>query len=44
MGVTEKYKSLISNLGVASNFIDIDSLDLDKYVTDRALDGNRKLK
>ena len=39
VGVTEKYKSLISNLGVASNFFDVDSLDLDKYVTDKALDG-----
>ena len=39
VGVTDKYKSLLSNLGPASNFIDVESLDLDKYVTDKALEG-----
>lgn len=39
VGVTENYKSLISNLGMMSKFIDIESLDLDKYVTDKAVNG-----
>ena len=39
VGVTEKYKSLIDNLGMISEFIDIESLDLDQYVTDKAIDG-----
>lgn len=39
VGVTEKYKALIDNLGVMSNFIDVESLDLDKYVTDKAVES-----
>lgn len=39
VGVTEKYKRLIESLGTMANFIDIESLDLDKYVTDKAIDG-----
>lgn len=39
IGVTEKYKALIDNLGMMSKFIDVESLDLDKYVTDKAIDG-----
>jgi Protein of unknown function (DUF4197) len=39
VGVTENYKALIDNLGVMSEFIDIESLDLDKYVTNKAIDG-----
>lgn len=39
VGVTEKYKALIDNLGMMSKFIDIESLNLDKYVTDKAIDG-----
>jgi uncharacterized protein DUF4197 len=39
VGVTESYKALIDNLGVMSNLIDVESLDLDKYVTDKAVDG-----
>ena len=39
VGVTEKYKALIDNLGVMSDFIDIESLDIDKYVTDKAIAG-----
>ncbi len=39
VGVTENYKSLIDNLGMMSKFIDVESLDLDKYVTDKAVDG-----
>lgn len=39
VGVTEKYKALIDNLGMMSKIIDVESLDLDKYVTDKAVDG-----
>ena len=39
VGVTDNYKNLIGNLGMMSKFIDVKSLDLDKYVTDRAVDG-----
>lgn len=39
VGVTEKYKALIDNLGMMSKFIDVESLDLDQYVTDKAIDG-----
>ncbi len=39
VGVTEKYKALIDNLGMMSKYIDIKSLDLDRYVTDKAMDG-----
>ncbi len=39
VGVTENYKALIDNLGMMSKLIDIESLDLDKYVTDKAVDG-----
>ena len=39
VGVTENYKALISNLGMMSKFVDVESLDLDKYVTDKAING-----
>lgn len=39
VGVTENYKALIDNLGMMSKFIDVESLDVDKYVTDKAVDG-----
>ncbi len=39
MGVTENYKTLIANIGMMSTFINVESLDLDKYVTDRAING-----
>jgi uncharacterized protein DUF4197 len=39
VGVTEKYKALIDNLGMMSKFIDVETLDLDKYVTDKAIEG-----
>lgn len=43
VGVTENYKALIDNLGMMSKYIDIGSLDLDKYVTDKAVGGLFKL-
>lgn len=39
VGVTEKYKTLIDNLGMMSQFVDVESLDLDQYVTDKAING-----
>jgi uncharacterized protein DUF4197 len=39
VGVTEKYKALIDNLGMMSKIIDVESLDLDQYVTEKAIDG-----
>jgi Protein of unknown function (DUF4197) len=39
VGVTENYKALIDNLGMMSRLIDVESLDLDRYVTDKAVDG-----
>lgn len=39
VGVTSSYKKLSENLGVLSGFIDTDKLDLDEYVTNKAMDG-----
>lgn len=39
VGVTSKYKKMTDKLGMLSSFIDTDSLDLDDYVTDKAMDG-----
>lgn len=38
-GVTNNYKSMIDNLGFMKNVIDTEALDLDKYVTDKTMDG-----
>ncbi len=37
--VTASYKSLLAQSGVLGAFLNTDALDLDRYVTDRALDG-----
>ncbi len=39
VGVTSRYKKMINKLGILSDFIDTGSLDLDEYVTTRAMDG-----
>jgi len=39
VGVTERYKALIDNPGMMSKIIDVESLDLNKYVTDQAVDS-----
>ena len=39
VGVTSSYKKLTDNLGMLSGLIDTESLDLDNYVTDKAMDG-----
>jgi hypothetical protein len=38
-GVTGAYKSMVEQVGFLSSFIDMDGLDLDKYVTRQAMDG-----
>lgn len=38
-GVTSSYKSMVGKVGFLGNYVDMDALDLDKYVTARALDG-----
>lgn len=38
-GVTASYKNLVGQVGILGSYVDMDSLDLDKYVTARALDG-----
>jgi hypothetical protein len=39
VGVISKYKKMIGKLGFLSSYIDTDSLDLDDYVTEKAMDG-----
>lgn len=38
-GVTASYKDLVGKAGILGSYVNMDSLDLDKYVTSRALDG-----
>ncbi len=38
-GVTRAYKSLAEKAGPLASFVDLDRLDLDGYVTEKALDG-----
>jgi hypothetical protein len=39
VGVTSAYKQLIGKSGFMGGFVDMDSLDVDRYVTDKAIDG-----
>ena len=39
VGVTRHYKSLIDGLGMMSSLVDTRSLDIDSYVTDKAMAG-----
>ncbi len=39
VGVTARYKSMVDKLGIASGFIDPESLDIDQYVTNKSIDG-----
>ncbi len=39
VGVTSNYKKMTKKLGAFSSFIDTDKLDLDEYVTNKAMDG-----
>lgn len=38
-GVTRQYKSLFNNLGFMGSFMNPDDYDIDKYVTDKTMDG-----
>ncbi len=38
-GVTNNYKNMIDNLGFMKNLVDTEALDLDKYVTNKTMDG-----
>lgn len=38
-GVTSAYKGMVSKVGFLGDYVDMDSMDLDQYVTERALDG-----
>lgn len=39
VGVTAKYKKMTGKLGMLTDLINTDNLDLDNYVTDQAMDG-----
>jgi len=39
VNLTAKYKKLVGKLGRMSSFVDTASLDLDGYITDKAMDG-----
>lgn len=39
VGVTSNYKQMIDKLGFMSKFIDTESLDVDRYITNKAVDG-----
>ena len=39
VGVTSNYKEMVGKLGFASRFFDTESLDVDRYVTNKAVDG-----
>ncbi|MBI3187925.1 MAG: DUF4197 domain-containing protein [Gammaproteobacteria bacterium] len=38
-GVTDSYKKMIGKAGYLAKFVDPNSLDIDQYITDRAMDG-----
>lgn len=38
-GVTSAYKGMLGKVGFLGNYVDMDALDLDRYVTGQALDG-----
>jgi len=39
VGVTDSYKKMISKAGFLAKYVDKDSLDIDQYITDKAIDG-----
>ena len=39
VGVTSNYKEMVDKLGFMSRFFDTEGLDVDRYVTNRAIDG-----
>lgn len=39
VGVTDAYKKMINNAGFLARYLDEDSLDIDQYITNKAIDG-----
>lgn len=39
VGLTQSYKKMIGKAGFLANYVDKDSLDIDQYITDKAVDG-----
>ncbi len=39
VGLTSNYKAMIDKLGFMSKFVDTENLDVDRYVTNKAIDG-----
>ena len=39
VGVTDSYKKMINKAGFLAKYVDKDSLDIDQYITDKAIDG-----
>ena len=39
VGVTSNYKEMVGKLGFEFKFVDTESLDADRYVTNKAVDG-----
>ncbi len=39
VGVTDAYKKMMRKAGVLAKYVDKDSLDIDRYITDKAIDG-----
>lgn len=39
VGLTRSYKEMINNAGFLAQFFDKDSLDIDQYITEKAIDG-----
>lgn len=39
VGVTDAYKKMIGKAGFLAKYVDKDSLDIDQYITDKAIDG-----
>jgi hypothetical protein len=39
VGVTESYKKMINEAGFLAKYVDQDSLDIDRYITNKAIDG-----
>lgn len=39
VGVTDSYKKMISKAGYLAKFVDPNSLDIDEYITEKAIDG-----
>lgn len=39
IGLTDSYKKMIGKAGYLAKYVDKDSLDIDQYITDKAIDG-----